>query len=129
MSDCVLDASAMLASLLQEPGAASVEQLLSGPGAVVSAVNLSEVVAKLIDLGWPEPAIRRDIGRMNIDPVSFDAESAFAAGLLRQMTRQAGLSLGDRACLSLAQRLGLPAVTADRVWTALQLPVTVQVIR
>ena len=105
------------------------EDLLSGPGATMSTVNLSEVVARLIEAGWSELAIRRDISRLNVDLVPFDATDAFETGLLRPLTRQVGLSLGDRACLALAQRLGLPAVTADRSWTTLQLPITVQSIR
>jgi len=129
VSECVLDASALLASLRRESGAAVVEDLLSGPGATMSTVNLSEVVARLIEAGWSELAIRRDISRLNVDLVPFDATDAFETGLLRPLTRQVGLSLGDRACLALAQRLGLPAVTADRSWTTLQLPITVQSIR
>lgn len=129
MSSCVLDASALLALLQQEPGQAVVADLLHEPGACVSAVNLSEVVARLADKAWSPEEIRRRIGGLAFESVPFDAASAYSAGLLRPFTRQAGLSFGDRACLALAQRLGLPAVTADRSWTALQLPVTVQPIR
>ena len=61
--------------------------------------------------------------------VPFDAELAYRAGMLRSATRPAGLSLGDRACLALAERLGLPALTADRAWGALQVGIPVDVIR
>lgn len=106
-----------------------VSQLLLGPPATISTVNLSEVVARLTELGWEKSAIRRDIIPMALDAVSFDSDLAYQTGLLRPLTRPAGLSFGDRACLALAQRLGLPAVTADRSWTTLRLPITVQVIR
>ncbi len=61
--------------------------------------------------------------------VDFNTELAYQAGLLSPLTKGAGLSLGDRACLALAQRLGLPALTADRAWKDLSLGIEVQVIR
>ena len=125
----MLDASAVLALLLGEPGRAEVAELVREPGAMLSAVNLSEVVARLTDQGWPPDEIRERIAHVAFELRLFDPPAAYEAGLLRPLTRQAGLSFGDRACLALAQRLGLPAVTADRAWTTLQLPVTVQVIR
>ena len=48
---------------------------------------------------------------------------------LRSVTRHAGLSLGDRACLALGDRLGCPVVTADRVWASLDVGVAIVVIR
>ena len=57
---------------------------------------------------------------------------------LLSQTRQAGLSLGDRACLSLGLRLGVPVLTSDhavprlwrdRVWASLNLSLEVRVIR
>lgn len=116
--------------LIPEPGADIVVELVHSPeGAAIGAVNLSEVVAHRIVRGMPEAQIRDDLQRLNLDVIAFDEALAYQAGVLRPLTRQAGLSFGDRACLALAQCLGLPAVTADRGWTALQLPVTVQVIR
>src|SRR5207237_50256 len=129
VSDCVLDASAVIALLRREPGRERVAELLSGPPPTISAVNLSEVATKLAEDGLLEGVVRASIHRLQLNAVPFDADMAYEAGFLRPLTRHLGLSLGDRACLALAQRLGLPAVTADRSWTALQLPVTVQVIR
>lgn len=125
MSDAVLDASAVLAVILEEPGAGQVEALL--PGAKVSAVNVGEVAAKLRDLGMPEATVETVLGGLQIEVRAHDREGALAAGFLRPATRAAGLSLGDRACLALAAALGLPAVTADRSWQSVADAVGVEV--
>ena len=119
MSDgsVVLDASALLALLQGEPGSDVVTDLL--PGSVMSAVNLSEVIAKLTDHGLSLDEVHAVLDGLPIDVRSFDRDAAFATGELRGMTRGAGLSLGDRACLALAMRLELKAITADRAWTSL----------
>ena len=127
MNEVVLDASALLAVLRDEPGAQRVEPRLEG--ACVGAVNLSEVVAKLIEDGVPEAEIRRAIGRLQLDIHAFDADHAYVAGILRRSTRAFGLSFGDRACLALAQSLGAPALTADRSWSRLDLAIAIEVIR
>lgn len=127
MSEVVLDASALLAVLRGESGAERVEPRLEG--ASIGAVNLSEVVAKLIEDGVPEMEIRRAIGRLELDVHPFDGEHAYAAGVLRQATRALGLSFGDRACLALAQRLGAITLTADRSWARLDLGVAIEVVR
>lgn len=121
MSDApaVLDASALLALLLGETGADRVADLL--PRSSVSAPNLSEVVAKLSERGVPELGIRTALGDLDLDVHAFDQDAAFAAGRLREPTRNHGLSLGDRACLALAMRLDAVAVTADRAWAGLGL--------
>jgi ribonuclease VapC len=129
VSRCVLDASALLALVYLEPGHETVAELVNEPGAVMSAVNLSEAVARLSDQGWTAERIRLRVSLVSFTSETFDEELGYQAGLLRPLTRHAGLSFGDRACLALAQRLGLPAVTADRSWTTLRLPITVQVIR
>ncbi|HZA65331.1 MAG TPA: type II toxin-antitoxin system VapC family toxin [Geminicoccaceae bacterium] len=127
MNDVVLDASALLAVLRVEPGAERVEPRLEGAG--IGAVNLSEVVAKLIENDVPEAAIRRSIGRLELDVHAFEAEHAYVAGILRRSTRGFGLPFGDRACLALAQSLGALALTADRSWSRLDLGIAIEVIR
>jgi PIN domain nuclease of toxin-antitoxin system len=129
MSDraVVLDASALLALLLAEPGAARVAALL--PDAVASAVNLSEVVAKLAEHGMPAGAIRAAIEGLRLTVRDFDAQAAVEAGLLRPPTKALGLSLGDRACLALARELGLPAITTERIWAGANVGVDIEVIR
>jgi len=98
-------------------------------GAAISAVNFSEVVAKLREGGMLEEAIHESLDSLELDIVEFDTEFAYQAVLLRPLTKSAGLSLGDRACLALAQNLNLPALTADRAWDGLSLGIRVQVIR
>lgn len=127
MSEHVLDASALLAVMLEERGAEKVRELL--PGAIVGAVNLAEVVAKLQERGAPDEAIDRNIARLNLPVIPFDEAQAMAAGQLRAHTRSHGLSLGDRACLALARARGLPAVTMDRGWAALDTGAEVIVAR
>jgi len=127
VAEVVLDASALLALLNAEPGAEVVADAL--PGAAISALNLSEVVAKLSEGGRPERAIRHALQPLGLDIVPFDEAQAYDAGLLRVATKGTGLSLGDRGCLSLAQRLSLPALTADRTWLELSIGATINVIR
>ncbi|MEP7335724.1 MAG: type II toxin-antitoxin system VapC family toxin [Actinomycetota bacterium] len=127
MSEVVLDASALLALLGDEPGAGDVAAAL--PSAVISAVNLSEVVAKLSDAGMNAPTIEEALQELELEIAPFGTEDAYSAGLLRPATRTAGLGLGDRACLALADRIGAPVLTADRRWTELGLATTVRAIR
>lgn len=127
MTDIVVDASALLAMLNAEKGADVVAKAM--PGAAISAVNLSEVVAKLSEAGMPESAIRHALQPLGVEVVTFDEDQAYHAGLLRVPTRGVGLSLGDRICLGLAGKLGLTALTADRTWLELSLEVKVKVIR
>lgn len=129
MSEAVLDSSAVLAVLNGEPGEDVVRRWLAGPVAVLCSVNLAEVVTKLVEQGAAETTIQRALATVQLEVADFDAELAYAAGLLRAATRQAGLSLGDRACLALGIRLKLPVVTADRSWAGLGLPVEVVVVR
>ena len=129
MSDRVLDASAVLAMLHRERGADLVAQAVSD-GASISAVNLSEVIAKLADRSMPANEIREALVPLGLDVASFDADEAFAAGLLRPSTRARGLSFGDRACLALGLRTGLPVLTADRHWADLKIDgIEIELIR
>ena len=123
----VLDASAVLALVNSEPGAGVVGEVASE--AVVSAVNLSEVVAKLAEGGMPEEAISELLEELNLEVIPFDAEHAYRAGLLRPLTRAAGLSLGDRACMALGLRLGSAVLTTDRRWATLDLGLEVRLAR
>ncbi|HEV7159397.1 MAG TPA: type II toxin-antitoxin system VapC family toxin [Caulobacteraceae bacterium] len=128
MSDIlVLDASALLCLIHREQGWETVRTAL--PGSRIGAVNLGEVVARLSERGMTPEAIDSALGLLDLRVVAFDAEQARASGLLRQATRSAGLSLGDRACLVLAARLGATALTADRAWRGVEVGVKIQLIR
>lgn len=123
----VIDASALLALLQDEPGANRVADALSD--AIISAVNVSEVVAKLCDNGFEPDQARETLEILPLNVVDFDLPQAIEAGLLRRATRSFGLSLGDRACLALAARSGVSAMTADRAWAQLEIGIPVDLIR
>jgi PIN domain nuclease of toxin-antitoxin system len=127
MNKCVLDASAILALLNDESGAGMVQELL--PVAVVSTVNFAEVVTRLSLLGMPENEIHKTLDILGLTIIPFDEELSFQTGLLAILTKQYGLSLGDRACLALALKTGYSAVTSDRVWKNLEIKLDVKVIR
>ena len=116
MPSAVIDASAILAVLLREPGSDVVEAYY--PQGIVSSVNLSEVAAKLCDLGMGAEEAGDLLSALGLEVRTFDETQALAAGALREVTRSRGLSLGDRACLALAKAEGVPAVTTDRHWKA-----------
>ena len=126
-SRIVLDASALIAVLRDEPGAAAVEAVLDD--AAVSAVNLSEVQAMLVERGTPSATAWSWLVDLDLEVVDFDAAQAKLAGDLRPLTRTHSLSLGDRACLALAQALGAPAMTADRAWAGLDIGIVIRTVR
>jgi PIN domain nuclease of toxin-antitoxin system len=127
VSRVVFDASALLGLLNAESGSQAVADRLSD--GAVSAVNLSEVVAKLSERGVPENEIRTALDGLGLDVVPFDETTAYRAGLLRRATRSLGLSLGDRACLALGLQLAAPVFTTDRSWRTLRIGVKVRAIR
>jgi ribonuclease VapC len=123
----VLDASALLAAMLGEEGAGVVEACFAD--ACISAVNLSEVVAKLAERGVPADLITESLMDLDLDIREFDTAQAMRAGLLRAVTKVKGLSLGDRACLALAGELQAIAVTTDSAWTAIDHGIAIELAR
>ena len=96
----------------------------------MSSVNLAEVAARLRESDWPTGTIEATVARLNVAVIPLGRRAALMSGDLRPVTRRWGLGLGDRSCLALAQELGLPAVTADRVWGRLPIAgVEVRLIR
>jgi ribonuclease VapC len=124
----VLDASALLALLRAEPGSERVEQALVGGAGMVS-VNYAEVVGKLCDAGYAEAEARASLIGLQLEIAPLDEGLALDAGWLRSIAGCRGLSLGDRACLALGRRLGLPVLTTDRAWRGAVPGVEVVVLR
>jgi ribonuclease VapC len=114
MTRFVLDASAILALLLGEPGADKVKAGLDG--SLMTTVNFAEVVGHYAKLGVARHDIEMLLRSLPIRLVPVDAVLSYDAGMLRPITLEGGLSLGDRYCLALAKREGLPALTAERRW-------------
>lgn len=127
----VLDSSAVLAGLYGEPGAAAVLQALASDEVevVVSSVNLCEVVTKLIQAGATAAQISTSTDQLHAHCIDFDSHQALAAGEMVAKTRRLGLSLGDRACLTLAISRGATAWTTDAVWKKLDIGVKVRLLR
>lgn len=123
----VLDASALLALLNEETGAEAVGAMAET--AAISSVTWCEAFGKLRAAGVPGERLRDDMVETGIAVVPVGSDAAEAAGDLLPRTRTLGLSPADRACLAVARRLGVPAVTEDRVWTTLDLDVDVVGIR
>jgi PIN domain nuclease of toxin-antitoxin system len=127
MNQIVLDASALLAVLKQEPGAATAAHLVSG--ALISAVNIAECVSVLVRSGVSPNGAREILDFANVRVEAFDRDLAERTGALIASTKHAGLSLGDRACLALALRENLPVLTADHAWKDVAVGAEVRFIR
>jgi PIN domain nuclease of toxin-antitoxin system len=127
MIEVVLDASAVLADLQNEPGGEAMR--IAAPRAVVSAVNFAEVITKLIERGMPGKDAQRLAETAAYQVIAADQARSTLAALMHEKTRRTGVSLGDRFCLALAQETGLPAVTADRRWKTLDLGIEISLIR
>ena len=126
MSEFVLDASALLALLKEEPGCAKVLEALAE--ARISVVNLAEVVSHFIHAGMPPHEVDAMLKPLPVTVVEADEGMALVAGRLRAQTSEVGLSLGDRFCLALALRDGLPAMTADKQWRVVADAVGVRIV-
>jgi len=122
-----LDASALLAFLFREAGHEQVGALIDD--ACLSAVNLSEVIARFVRDGHDASTVLHRMASTSIEIVPFAAADAALAASLVPATRPLGLSLGDRACLALALSRRIPAVTADRTWVRLRIGLDIRVVR
>jgi len=127
MTKCVLDASAVLAVVLSEEGKDSVLSLIDRP--LVSTVNMAEARSKLADFGLTSPQISASLSLMDLDIIDFNDHQSKLSGDLRNETRIAGLSLGDRACIALAISMGAEALTTDRTWSKINLPISIRQLR
>lgn len=123
----VLDSSAVLAMFKAETGWDRVVAVL--PRAVLSTVNAAEVYSKLVE--WKltrEEQMKFQAMLVNL-VVPYDNDLALRTGALRATTKEFGLSFADRACLALAQRLGVRVMTADKIWAKVRTGVEIDVIR
>jgi ribonuclease VapC len=125
----VLDASALLALLRGELGGQVVRPVLAD--AAMSTLNWAEVVGYFARSGTSEGDIRAILDPLPVDRIPFNETVAFIAGMMLPLTRPAGLSLGDRACLALARHMGAKVLTADKPWKPLgaQLGIDIELIR
>ncbi len=123
----VIDASALLALLLKEAGHEKITERLNG--SLISSVNFSEVLARLLrqQIAPREAAPR--IAELGINVVAFDQEQATIAAEIREHARAAGLGLADCCCLALALHQQLPVLTADRIWKSLGLEIDIELFR
>ena len=123
----VLDASALLAYLQDEPGGERVRDVLAD--SVMSSVNWAEVIGKARDERVDTRGLREDLASLGLALEPFSAEQGEIAGRLKERTRRLGLSLGDRACLALGSDRGETVYTADRAWLQLELGADIEAIR
>ena len=125
MTTIVLDASALIAMLKQEPGGDRVAAIIGDTK--ITAINYAEVISHFCHAGMPTIEVDAMLRPLPMVVVSADEKLARLAGHLRTMTSSAGLSLGDRFCVALAQLEKLPAWTFDRNWQAISEAVQVEI--
>ncbi len=123
----VLDASALLALILNEPG----EDIVRGctRKACMSSVNAAEVLTRCLEKGIPVTEAEGFLRAEHIDIIDFDISFARTAAELRPVTKSFGLSLADRACIALALHRKATILTADRIWASLDIDCPVELIR
>lgn len=125
----MLDATALLAFCLEEPGADAVAAALEQPDVAMTAANLAESTSKLRQRGWALGEVEALIRALQIAVVREDEALALVAGELHARHRGRGLALGDALCLAAALRDEATVLTADRAWASLDLDLDIRVIR
>ena len=115
--DYVLDSTAVVALLYSEPGHQHVKDLLSR--SAISSVNLAEIINKIAERGASLEALRESLARLELRVEDWSEDLAYRSAEFTRFNKSHGLSLGDRACLTLAKQLHATAVTSDRTWRRL----------
>ncbi len=125
----ILDASALIALLAEEKGFETIEKLL--PKSIMSSVNVAEVAKFLLTKDLIDKQNLKTLINQLIDEViPFDTSQALTNAEIYLITKQYGLSLGDRACISLALNTGYKVYTTDKIWNKLNIPnLNINVIR
>lgn len=123
----VLDASAVLALVHDEPGADAAAEAL--PGSTMSTVNLAEVIGKLVDADVDSHRVRHLLAAAGVRLEPLTESDAELAGALRALPQGRTLSLADRCCLALAVRMAADVLTADRAWASVDVGVHVRLLR
>jgi len=126
-SKYVLDASALLVLINEERGHEEVAHYL--PEACISAVNLSEVISILHGTSMPNKEIKQLMKELIHSVVPFDEIHAYQTAQLRSLTKEKGLSLGDRACMALGKIKNISVVTADKIWKSLEIDLEIILVR
>ncbi len=121
----ILDASAILAIMLREKGHESLGPIVETGNCLVTTVNYCEVLSKLSEHGMPTGEALSAFEELQATLIDFDADLALRAAALRVRTRTIGASIGDRACLALAEKTAESAVTpivytSDHSWSKLK---------
>ncbi len=129
MSNFVLDASALLAVLREEPGADVVKEAMAT--SQVSVINIGEVAQCLLKDGWLLSEIEETLNALGVRIRTMRLDLAFKSAAMREDGRKQGLSQADCICLALAKREGAIALTGDRKWLELseKLGVEIRLIR
>jgi PIN domain nuclease of toxin-antitoxin system len=123
----ILDASALLAFLHNEPGVERVRIALDS--AQVSTVNWAEVLQKSLRRQVDITGMQEEFTEIGMIFEPFTPNQAELAAHLWDKTRQFGLSLADRSCLALAIEKEAAVLTADRAWANLDLGIEIQLVR
>lgn len=123
----ILDASALLALIQEDPGCEDVEKCL--PDVIMSSVNVSEVISILLRIKLPINEIQDILSELIIEVKDFSHEQALVAAEIGHLNTNLGLSLGDRACLALAKSSNHPVLTADKIWANINDKIDIRIIR
>lgn len=128
MNEVVLDASAALCYLQREQGFQKIDLYIGLRRAYISSVNLSEVIAKLVENGTQIELAVLAVRQLDLKVVIFDEFLGIETARLRPSTRSLGLSLADRCCIALAKHLRLPVFTTDKAWRFIKAGVKINLI-
>jgi ribonuclease VapC len=126
MIEYILDSTALIALVGSESGSQRIADLLEN--SAVSAVNLAETANKLLEKGFSQAEVRESLAKLELKVEDWSEAMAYRSAEFTQYNKSHGLSLGDRACLTLAKHLHATAVTSDRTWSrkpALGVPIMI----